>query len=109
MTERTYCVSQCLRPISSSLLLWGSVYIIVLARDYQTAQKLGTRLLHLAQVQSDSARLLSAHAVLGSTYLFTGELLSAHAHLEQALIISDDKADEMRSDDSCHITSDAMP
>ncbi len=56
---------------------------------YQTAQELGMQLLSLAQRQNDAACLLSAHTVLSSTYLFTGEFASAYTHLEQALGIAD--------------------
>ena len=53
----------------------------------QTTRELAEQCLTLAQRLDDQALLQEAHAMLGTTLLYQGELLSARAHLEQGLAL----------------------
>ena len=57
--------------------------------ELQTARELAERLIPLAQRAQDSALLLVAHFGLGLVLYALGELVSARAHCEQALALSD--------------------
>jgi tetratricopeptide (TPR) repeat protein len=76
--------SQQLFGVLSSL--WG----FHLVRDeLQMARKRAEEFLHLAQNQSDSDLLLSAHHLLGGALYFLGDFASALAHLEQGIELYD--------------------
>jgi class 3 adenylate cyclase/predicted ATPase len=55
--------------------------------EYQTARELMEQSLTLAQRLQDLGRLIRAHAQLGNVLYWLGELVSARAHLEQALTL----------------------
>ncbi|MFX1554476.1 MAG: AAA family ATPase [Promethearchaeota archaeon] len=55
----------------------------------QTAYELGEQLLTLAQKQQDSALLVGAYRVLGSTLFFQGELASAQKYVEEGIALYD--------------------
>ena len=57
--------------------------------ELQAARELGEQLLTLAQRLHDPERLAYAHWGLGEALFYLGEFASAHAHLEQALAVSD--------------------
>jgi adenylate cyclase len=57
--------------------------------ELQTARELGEQILTLAQHQQDSALLVEAHRVLGTTLFFQGELTSARTLLEQGIALYD--------------------
>ena len=56
------------------------------------AREVAEQLLSLAQRQHDAARLMVAHAALGITLFFMGELTSARLHPEQGIALSDPEA-----------------
>jgi predicted ATPase len=55
----------------------------------QTACELGEQLLALAESANDPVRRLRAHGALGESLLHIGQWLSARAHLEQGIALSD--------------------
>ena len=55
----------------------------------QTAYELGEQLLTLAQKQQDSALLVGAYRVLGSTLFFQGELASGQKYVEEGIALYD--------------------
>jgi predicted ATPase len=57
--------------------------------EFQTASELCERCLQLAQQVQDPALLLGAHHALGDTIYFTGELIRARTHQEQAIALYD--------------------
>ena len=57
--------------------------------ELQTAQALSAQLLTLAQQTRNPAMLPAAHRALGSTLLFLGAPVAAHAHLAQAIALYD--------------------
>jgi class 3 adenylate cyclase/predicted ATPase len=57
--------------------------------DFQTARELGTQLLALAEREQDSALLVEAHYILGTTLFHLGELAPAREHLEQGIALYD--------------------
>jgi predicted ATPase len=59
--------------------------------ELQIACELAEECLPLAQCQHDPARLLRAHAALGHSLYWLGELVPACAHLEQALALAASK------------------
>jgi len=59
--------------------------------EFQTAYELGERLYSLAQNVEDSALLVEAHYVLGTTLFHLGELAQARKHLERGITLYDSK------------------
>jgi tetratricopeptide (TPR) repeat protein len=55
--------------------------------ELQTSRELMEQALTLAQRLHDPVRLIRAHANLGTTLYFLGELAPARIHLEQALTL----------------------
>ena len=55
--------------------------------EFETAHEVGTQLLTLAQRLEDSAYLLQAHHALGETWTFSGQLILAREHYEQAIAL----------------------
>lgn len=55
-----------------------------LRAEYSTAYELGERLLSVAQTAQDPDLLVDAHAALGETLFYQGDLRNAHEHQEQA-------------------------
>ncbi|WP_033052158.1 adenylate/guanylate cyclase domain-containing protein [Pseudomonas sp. GM49] len=55
-----------------------------LRAEYSTACELAERLLSIAQTAQDPDLLVDAHAALGETLFFQGDLRNAHDHQEQA-------------------------
>ena len=55
-----------------------------LRAEYSTACELAERMLNIAQTAQDPDLLVEAHAALGSTLLFQGDLKNAHEHQERA-------------------------
>jgi predicted ATPase/DNA-binding XRE family transcriptional regulator len=70
-------------------VLHGLHRFYLVRAELQTARELGEQILRLAQRQSDSALLVSAHRVMGATLWFLGEFALAQAHLEQGLALYD--------------------
>ncbi len=70
-------------------MLWGARRFYLFRGELQTARELAERLIPLAQRAHDSALLPVAHFGLGSVLHSLGELVSARAHCEQALALSD--------------------
>lgn len=75
-------------PQRFSVLL-GLRMFYQLRAQYETAHKLGERLLSLAQDAQDPEFLVEAHNLLGTTLFFLGEFRVARAHLEQVLALYD--------------------
>ncbi|MFS2199067.1 adenylate/guanylate cyclase domain-containing protein [Pseudomonas sp. Pseusp3] len=71
---------------STLLGLW-SYY--TLRTQYSTACELAERLLSIAQTAQDPDLLVEAHAALGQTLLFQGDLKNAHDHQERARVLYD--------------------
>ncbi len=71
------------------LTLWGARRFYLFRAELQTARELAERLIPLAQHAQDSALLPVAHFGLGSVLSSLGELVSARAHCEQGLALSD--------------------
>ncbi len=61
----------------------------LMKRELQTAYNLAEQLLRLAQSVQDLYLLSLAHAALGCTLFWLGELTSARPHLEQAIALYD--------------------
>jgi predicted ATPase/class 3 adenylate cyclase len=61
----------------------------LMRRELQTARELAEQLMRLAQSVQDRYLLLMAHAALGVTSYWRGELTSARPHLEQAIVLYD--------------------
>lgn len=55
--------------------------------EYSTACELGERLLSVAQTAQDPDLLVEAHAALGTTLFFQGDLRNAHEHQERARVL----------------------
>jgi predicted ATPase/class 3 adenylate cyclase len=70
-------------------VLWGARTFYFFRVDLQTARELAERLIPLAQHAQDSALLLEAHTGLGAVLFSLGEVVSARAHLEQAMALYD--------------------
>jgi predicted ATPase len=70
-------------------VLWGLWTGHVNRAEHQTARNLGEELLSLAQRAQDPALLLQAQHALGLTYAYTGDWVSAQAHLEQGIALYD--------------------
>ncbi|MBI3796650.1 MAG: AAA family ATPase [Deltaproteobacteria bacterium] len=71
-------------PVLCGLYLFYSV-----RAELRAAQELGEQFLSLAHGAQDPALLLEAHRALGGTLFGLGELVSAQAHLEEALAFYD--------------------
>ena len=65
-------------------VLWG-LRILDCAGRITHGAGAGEQLLSLAQRVQDQTLLVEAHRALGETLFFLGELVPAHAHLEQAV------------------------
>src|SRR5918994_5960378 len=65
--------------------------------ELQMAQKLGERLINLAQSLHDLDLLLAAHNGLGTILSYRGELPAAHAHLEQSITLYDPQKHHSRA------------
>ena len=70
-----------------ALLGLSTFYLI--RGNFQTARELGEQLLSLAQREQDSALLVQAHYILGTTLFHLGELALAQNHLEQGIALYD--------------------
>jgi predicted ATPase len=66
------------------VVVLGQVFWGMQRSAWQRAHELGEHLLTLAQRQSDAGLLLAAHAALGGTLFFRGEVATAHVHVAQA-------------------------
>jgi DNA-binding winged helix-turn-helix (wHTH) protein/predicted ATPase len=60
--------------------------------ELHTARDLGEQLVSLAQSTGDVPCLMAAHAALGTTLVFLGELALARRHLEQGLALYDSQS-----------------
>ena len=69
--------------------LLGLSMFYLIRGDFQTAYELGEQLLSLAQREQDSALLVEAHYVLGTTLFHLGELDPAREHLERGIALYD--------------------
>jgi class 3 adenylate cyclase/predicted ATPase len=69
--------------------LLGLSMFYLIRGDFQTAYELGEQLLGLAQREQDSALLVEAHYVLGTTLFHLGELDPAREHLERGIALYD--------------------
>ncbi len=76
-------------PHQRLLVLWALSGLYLTRAELQSAQELGEQLLHLAHDVHDSALLPAAHLVLGQPLFHLGELVLAHAHLEQSTALYD--------------------
>jgi predicted ATPase len=65
--------------------LYGVWVFHYIRAEFQMAREMAADFVRLTQHQHDSAPLLVAHRVLGTTLYFLGELPTACTHLEQAL------------------------
>jgi predicted ATPase/class 3 adenylate cyclase len=70
-------------------VLWGARNFYLMQAELQTARELTERLMPLAQRVQDSVLLLEAHHWLGQVLYFSGEVASARAHYEQAIVLFD--------------------
>jgi TOMM system kinase/cyclase fusion protein len=61
--------------------------------EYSTARTLGEQLVTLAETAQDPALLVEAHTAYGDTLSFSGELVLARKHLEQAVALYDSRRD----------------
>lgn len=66
--------------------LWG---LSLDQAQYPMARELGEECFALAQRLHDPMFLQEAHLTLGATLFYTGELVEAHAHIEQAIALYD--------------------
>lgn len=57
--------------------------------EFEIARELGEQLLSLGQSAQDSALVVEAHSVLGTTLFHLGELTAAREHLEQGIAVYD--------------------
>ena len=70
-------------------VLWG-LWVFYFARgELRTGRELGEQLLALAHRLQDPALLLEAHPALGATWQHLSQVVTARAHLEQALALFD--------------------
>jgi predicted ATPase/DNA-binding winged helix-turn-helix (wHTH) protein len=79
------------------LVLWGLLQFYMVRTDLQMAQKLGERLITLAQSLDDLDLLLAAHNGLGTILSYRGELPAAHAHLAQSIPLYDPQTHRSRA------------
>ncbi|MGH8067399.1 MAG: sigma 54-interacting transcriptional regulator [Candidatus Entotheonellia bacterium] len=70
-------------------LLWGLWGFYLLRGRLQTALELGQQFLAMARRMQNTTFLLEAHAGLGMTLFYCGELVLAREHLEQGLALYD--------------------
>jgi tetratricopeptide (TPR) repeat protein len=70
-------------------VLWRLFLFYIIRRELQTTLELSERLLRLAQSVQDRYHLSAAHACLGITLYWLGELTLARTHLEQAIALYD--------------------
>ena len=70
-------------------MLFGLWAFYSVRAEYNIASQLGEQLVSLAQSTQDSSLLTEAHAALGNTSSFLGELVLARGHLEQAIALYD--------------------
>jgi TOMM system kinase/cyclase fusion protein len=70
-------------------VLRGLSTFYVVRAETQTAHELAGELLRLAQRAQDSAMLVEAYSMLGTTAFYLGEIASARGHLEQAEALYD--------------------
>jgi class 3 adenylate cyclase/DNA-binding winged helix-turn-helix (wHTH) protein/predicted ATPase len=77
-------------PPQLPVVLLGQLFWDMQRSGWQTVRELAEHLLIRAQHQSDPILFLAAHAALGGTLFFRGEVVAAHAHLAQgsALYVS---------------------
>jgi predicted ATPase/type II secretory pathway predicted ATPase ExeA len=69
--------------------LAGLCSFYLVRAELQTARGLAEQCLRLAQRAQDSALLVEAHFILGVTLFYSGELMAAHAILEQGRVLYD--------------------
>ncbi|MBI3245593.1 MAG: AAA family ATPase [Deltaproteobacteria bacterium] len=69
--------------------LLGLATSALIRGEFRTAHDLGEQLLHFAQREQDSALLVEAHYILGTTLFHLGELAAARQHLEQGIALYD--------------------
>jgi predicted ATPase len=72
-------------PLQLFPVLRGLWAFHTMRAQLHTAYELGEQILRLARAQRDPAPLLLAHYTLGVTLFWLGEMVSARAHLEQAI------------------------
>jgi predicted ATPase len=70
-------------------VLFGLAAFYLIRAELRVAYEFGEQLLHLAQHQADSARLLIAHHGLGFIAFCRGALASAYVHFEHATALYD--------------------
>jgi class 3 adenylate cyclase len=68
---------------------FGLAFIYAIRGQVRNAQERAQQLLDLAQTRDDPARLLLAHCLMGQMSFWMGELETARAHLEQAIVLDD--------------------
>jgi predicted ATPase len=72
------------------LPVWQGLWAFAFLRgNLQSAQELAERSLHHAQREDDSASLVGAHWLLGTTLLFVGAFAPSLAHMEQGIALYD--------------------
>nr|WP_067289970.1 adenylate/guanylate cyclase domain-containing protein [Marinobacterium profundum] len=75
------------KPLFSALVALRRFY--TLRADFGAAQAMAEQLLVMAQAAADPALLVQAHAALGATSLFRGQLNAAQKHCDQVLALYD--------------------
>ena len=69
--------------------LYGLYAFYANRAEHKTAHELTEQLLHLAHSRQDTALLLVAHWMTGTSLSLLGEFASAHTHLEQGIALYD--------------------
>jgi predicted ATPase len=77
--------------------LYGLWLFYLNQAQFQTARELGEQCFTLARRTQDPALQQDAHHMLGTTLFHLGELVSAHAHLEQAIALYDPRQGRFRA------------
>jgi hypothetical protein len=100
--ERLYTCAQALcRQVGETpqlfQTLWGMWFFYIGMHDIYTYLNVSEQLLSLARGTGDPALFLRAHHALGPTYLLAGDLVSAHAHLEQGIAVYEPQQHRARS------------
>jgi TOMM system kinase/cyclase fusion protein len=92
--ERTYArACELCRQVGDTpqlfLALWGFWYLHMARGQLQRARALGEEYLELARQQHDPLFLLHGHRMVGNIALWQGELVQAHAHVQEGLTYYD--------------------
>jgi predicted ATPase len=69
------------------LVLIGLAVVHIVRGEFRTAQELTEQMLRLAESTQELGLLVIAHHLLGQTWYFQGEFISARTHLEQGLAV----------------------